>query len=155
MPKEQQPKPLTKSEMVLDVAMEAKYSLSPGTTIALVQVPNHLTMDKPSPLIANYDFASWLMWRCYKKHGVIVYSAVINNVIKLLNGMTQCEETIPAQTGQQEALASEPAPSKALESTPVFPPIRITMQSQSHKQTVRQSDHPAVPIKNVPIKAAA
>lgn len=146
MPNEQEPKPLTKSEMVLDVAMEAKYFRAPGEP--LVQIPNHLTMHKPSPLIGNYDFASWLMWRCYKKHGVIVYSAVINNVIKLLNGMTLCEETIPVWTAKEQAVTLEAAPPKVLAPAPVFPPIRVTtMQPQSRKQPVSQPDHP--------IKAAA
>ena len=147
MPKEQEPKPLTKSEMVLDVAMEAQYFLTPGEPLALVQIPNHLTMHKPSLLIGNYDFASWLMWRCYKKHGVIVYSAVINNVIKLLNGMTLCEESIPVWTGEEQAVTAA-TPMKVVESTPVFPPIRVTTTPpHSHKQPVSQPDHPRVPIK--------
>ena len=142
MPK-QEPKPLTKSEMILDVAMEAKYFLTPGEPVALVQVPNHLTMHKPSPLIGNYDFTSWLMWRCYKKHGVIVYSALINNVIKLLNGMTLCEETISVWTGEEQASESPVAPLRAPESTPVFPPIRVAlMPPNSHKQPIAQPDHP-------------
>ncbi len=148
MPNEQKPKPLTKSEMVLDVAMEAKYFLAPGEPLALVQVPNHLTMHKPSPLIGNYDFASWLMWRCYKKHGVIVYSALINNVIKLLNGMTLCEESISVWTGEEQASESPVTPPKSLESTPVFPPIRVVvMPPHSHKQPIAQPDHPRHQIK--------
>ena len=131
MPKQQEPKPLTKSEMVLDVAMEAKYFRAPGTPLALVQVPNHLTMDKPSPLLDNYDFASWLMWRCYKKHGVIVNGAVVNNVVKLLNGMAMSEESIPVWTADTPAVKI----SKAPEAIIVMPPI-------VQQQPASQPDHP-------------
>ena len=129
----QKTKPAPKSELLLDVALEAQYFRNSGLGLAMVRIPNHPTCKTPVPLLNNYDFACWLTWRCYKKHGFIATTALINATIRYLTGLAMYDESIPvldAETRQiiapkahvaKEAAAPQPANSMVMPIPPVSP----------------------------------
>ena len=97
MPKQQEPKPkpASKSELLLEVAMEAKYFRNALSGVPLVLIPNHPTKKTPVPLLHdNSDFTAWLTWRCHKKHGFLASTALINIVLRYLSGLAQFDEAI-------------------------------------------------------------
>ena len=98
MSKQQQPKPkpVAKIDLLLEIAMEAQYFRGSAGNQPMVLIPFHPSRKTPSPLLVdNYDFISWLTWRCYKKHGFISTSALINALLRFLTGMTLYDESIP------------------------------------------------------------
>ena len=125
---DRKPKPAPKSELLLDVALEAQYFRNSGIGLPMVLIPNHPTCKTPMPLLDNYDFACWLTWRCYKKHGFIATTALINATIRYLTGLAMYDESIavldaetrqiiaPKAHGTKEATRLQPAHSM---STPI------------------------------------
>ena len=107
MEKQQEPKPqpATKTELLLDVAMEAKYFRTSTLAVPLVLIPNHPFEKTPKALEDNYDFTSWLSWRCYKKHGFLASSALINTVIRYLTGLALYDEETPVWDVETKAVA--------------------------------------------------
>ena len=77
--------PVSKSELLLDVASEAKI-LRSSEGLAMVLIPNHPTKKKPVSLLDSYDFVCWLTWRCHCKHGFLPSSALINTILRALAG---------------------------------------------------------------------
>ena len=122
----QKTKPALKSELLLDVALEAQYFRNSGLGLPMVLIPNHPGCKTPVPLLENYDFACWLTWRCYKKHGFIATTALINATIRYLTGLAMYDESIPvldAETRQivapkphatKEAATAQPAHSMGM-----------------------------------------
>ena len=98
MSKQQEPKtkPVAKIDLLLEIAMEAQYFRGSTGNQPMVLIPNHPSRKTPTPLLVdNYDFVSWLTWRCYKKHGFIVSSALVNALLRFLTGMALYDESIP------------------------------------------------------------
>ncbi len=62
--------------------MEAKFFCNPSA-VALVFIPNHPARTTLTVLPGNYNFVSWITWRCYKKHGFFATSALVNTVLRL------------------------------------------------------------------------
>ena len=77
--------PVSKSELLLDVASEAKI-LRSSEGISMVLIPNHPTKKRPVSLLDSYDFVCWLTWRCHCKHGFLPSSALINTILRALAG---------------------------------------------------------------------
>ena len=77
--------PVSKSELLLDVASEAKI-LRSSEGISMVLIPNHPTKKRPVSLLDSYDFICWLTWRCHCKHGFLPSSALINTILRALAG---------------------------------------------------------------------
>ena len=133
MPKQTQdpkPKPAPKSELILEVALEAQYFRNPGLGLPFVLIPNHPTDKTPVPLLENFDFKCWLTWRCYKKHGFIATSALINSTIRYLTGLAMYDETIPVWDNETKQITS-PAPTVTTSQPPtglpkpvIAPPFR-------------------------------
>ena len=96
MPKQElKTKPASKSDLLLEVAMEAKYFRNALSGVPLVLIPNHPTKKTPVPLLhENSDFTAWLTWRCHKKHGFLASTALINTVLRYLDGLAQYDESI-------------------------------------------------------------
>ena len=107
-------KPVAKIDHLLDAAMEAQYFRGSAGNQPMVLIPNHPSRKTPSPLNAdNYDFVSWLTWRCYKKHGFIASSALINALLRFLTGMTLYDESIPEWNPEtQTTISSSPVAAK-------------------------------------------
>lgn len=116
MSKQQEPKtkPVAKIDHLLEVAMEAQYFRGSAGNQPMVLIPNHPSRKTPSPLnTGNYDFVSWLTWRCYKRHGFIATSALINALLRFLTGMTLYDESIPVWNVEtQTTISSAPVTSK-------------------------------------------
>ena len=115
MEKQQEPKPqpATKTELLLDVAMEAQYFRTSTLAVPLVLIPNHPFQKTPKALEDNYDFTSWLSWRCYKKHGFLASSALINAVIRFLTGLALYDEATPVWDVDTKAAAQKTQEIKA------------------------------------------
>ena len=96
MPKQElKTKPASKSDLLLEVAMEAEYFRNALSGVPLVLIPNHPTKKTPVPLLhENSDFTAWLTWRCHKKHGFLASTALINTVLRYLDGLAQYDESI-------------------------------------------------------------
>ncbi len=77
--------PVSKSELLLDVASEAKI-LRSSEGISMVVIPNHPTKKRPVSLFDSFDFVCWLTWRCHCKHGFLPSSALINTILRALAG---------------------------------------------------------------------
>ena len=127
MPKQQEPKtkPATKSGLLLDVALEAKYFRNASSGVPLVLIPNHPSKKSPVPLLHdNYDFTAWLTWRCHKKHGFLASTALINTVLRYLAGLAQYDESIQLWDNvKKEVVATLQQTESPLQ--PVPPPISI------------------------------
>ena len=123
MEKQQEPKPqpATKTELLLDVAMEAKYFRTSTLAVPLVLIPNHPFEKAPKSLEDNYDFTSWLSWRCYKKHGFLASSALINAVIRFLTGLALYDEATPIWDVETKAVALKTQASNAPIAQPLVP----------------------------------
>ena len=92
--------PTPKSELLLDVASEAKILRTDGGNPAVI-IPNHPTQKGPVPLLDSYDFVCWLTWRCYKKHGFLPSAALINTVLRALAGQALFDpDTAVIETSQ-------------------------------------------------------
>ena len=107
---EPKPKPATKTDLLLDVAMEAQYFRTSTLAVPLVLIPNHPFQKEPKPLDDNYDFTSWLSWRCYKKHGFLASSALINAVMRFLKGLALYDDTTPVWDVETKAVALVKSP---------------------------------------------
>ena len=119
MPKQTQdpkPKPAPKSELLLDAALEAQYFRNSSLGMPMVLIPNHPTGKTPVPLLDNYDFACWLTWRCYKKHGFIATTALINATIRFLTGLAMYDETTPVWDAETKQLTA-PKPTTFIQAT--------------------------------------
>ncbi len=128
MPKQTpDPKPAPKSELILDAALEAQYFRSPGLGLAFVLIPNHPTNKTPVPLIENLDFKCWLTWRCYKKHGFIATSALINATIRYLTGLAMYDESIPVWDNETKRITS-PHAAVTTSQPPTGPPQPVIAQ---------------------------
>ena len=115
MSQQQEPKtkPVAKIDLLLEIAMEAKYFRGSTGNQPMVLIPNHPSRKTPTPLLVdNYDFVSWLTWRCYKKHAFIVSSALVNALLRFLTGMTLYDESIPIWN-METTVATLAAPSVA------------------------------------------
>ena len=77
--------PVSKSDLLLDVASEAKI-LRSSEGISMVLIPNHPTKKRPVSLFDSFDFVCWLTWRCHCKHGFLPSSALINTILRALAG---------------------------------------------------------------------
>ena len=77
--------PVPKSELLLDVASEAKI-LRTAEGLPMVVIPNHPTQKKPVSLFDSFDFVCWLTWRCHKKHGFLPSTALVNTILRALAG---------------------------------------------------------------------
>ena len=124
MEKQQEPKPATKTELLLDVAMEAQYFRTATLAVPLVLIPNHPFEKVPKALEDNYDFTSWLSWRCYKKHGFLASSALINAVIRYLTGLALYDEATPVWDVDTKAVALVKRPDTK---APITQPIKIAL----------------------------
>ena len=108
MPKQHQdpkPKPAPKSELILDAALEAQYFRNSSLGVPMVLIPNHPSCKAPVALLDNFDFACWLTWRCYKKHGFIATTALINATIRFLTGLALYDEATPAWDAETKQIA--------------------------------------------------
>lgn len=123
MPKEKQPKPAPKSELLLEVALEAKYFRNVALALPMVLIPNHPALKTPVLLQDNYDFVCWLTWRCYKKHGFIATTALINATLRFLTGHALYDETTPVWESKTMQVAT-PKPATA---APIAQPAPQTM----------------------------
>ena len=136
MEKQQEPKPqpATKTELLLDVAMEAQYFRTSTLAVPLVLIPNHPFEKTPKALEDNYDFTSWLSWRCYKKHGFLASSALINAVIRYLTGLALYDEATPVWDVDTKAVALVNRPETK---APIAQPIIIVPERKEPPAILR------------------
>ena len=103
------PKPAAKSDLLLDVALEAQYFRTSSLGVPLVLIPNHPTQKAPTALLDNYEFVSWLTWRCYRKHGFLASSALINAALRFLTGLAMYDESTPVWDTETKQVAKPPS----------------------------------------------
>ncbi len=129
-------KPISKSDLLLDVAMEAKYFRNALSGVPLVQIPNHPTKKTPAPLLHdNYDFTAWLTWRCHKKHGFLASTALINTVLRYLAGLAQYDESIQLWDNVKKEVRATPQQAKASPRTEQLPlPISVMAEKPIPQQ---------------------
>ena len=125
MPKQQEPKtkPASKADLLLEVALEAKYFRNALSGVPLVLIPNHPTKKTPVPLQHdNSDFTAWLTWRCHKKHGFLASTALINTVLRYLAGLAQYDESIQLWDNVKKEILPAPQIVQANSDEPLRPP---------------------------------
>ena len=132
MPKQQEPKPkpASKSELLLEVAMEANYFRNALSGVPLVLIPNHPTKKTPVPLLHdNSDFTAWLTWRCHKKHGFLASTALINTVLRYLSGLAQYDEAIQLWDNAKKEVVATLQQTEVLPQpvSPIPEPINISV----------------------------
>ena len=87
------PKPASKSELILEVALEAQYFRNPDLGLPFASSPTP-RLQNPSRPARQLRFQMLAHLTLLQKHGFIASTALINSTIRYLTGLAMFDESI-------------------------------------------------------------